>query len=371
MELMIDETYFSQTLSRYFFMWKTTDRYVRQKRAKLLENDAKLKEVYVPAYTSKATRLTGPNGEIFIRGRDCDAYPNLQRYSWSTYKRYGRFIQATTAADSFMLDRSGLPSSARLGQLRPGLVIEPELQPEGPHGGKTGKSRSAFMLRTTPLTIASRKIFKSRVQVRRVARRPGRRAIGLKAIKTELAAMGKSLSEERVRRLNSFTSMRRPPMGEVVKRLGQTEIDEQAWLVLTPKEDMPKPEKEAFPRPKKRADGSYIYEPVISRAAGAAAAVGGASSAPQMLFRRQQHRGQPEDQLLLQPVPNFVPPKERSAALMRNSSTSSFQRQTSNKDAPEDIFFKTDKAGKRARKKRITTAKLRKAARKPTKLILP
>lgn len=31
----------------YYYMWKTTDRYVQQKRVKAVENENKLKQVYV------------------------------------------------------------------------------------------------------------------------------------------------------------------------------------------------------------------------------------------------------------------------------------------------------------------------------------
>ncbi len=61
-------------------------------------------------------------------------------------------------------------------------------------------------------------------------------------------------------------------MEVVVKKLGQTDLDEQEWLILTPKDKLPKPEKEYFPRPEKRPDGSYIYERVPPSSAAAAAA---------------------------------------------------------------------------------------------------
>merc|ERR1711976_836082 len=66
-----------KNIIEYFFMWKTTDRYVQQKRIKALEAESKLKQVFVPNYTNKSTRLNGSNGEIIIRGKDCDAYPQL------------------------------------------------------------------------------------------------------------------------------------------------------------------------------------------------------------------------------------------------------------------------------------------------------
>ena len=94
-------------------MWKTTDRYVQQKRIKAMEAESKLKQVFVPAYSNKSTRLTGSNGEIIIRGRDCDAYPNLPRYSWTQYKKYGKFIPATISDDSFILDKTSLSTAQR------------------------------------------------------------------------------------------------------------------------------------------------------------------------------------------------------------------------------------------------------------------
>ena len=45
-----------KNLVEYYYMWKTTDRYVQQKRVKAIESEQKLKQVYVPDY-SKIGRL--------------------------------------------------------------------------------------------------------------------------------------------------------------------------------------------------------------------------------------------------------------------------------------------------------------------------
>ena len=37
-------------------------------------------------------------------------------------------------------------------------------------------------------------------------------------------------------------------MEKVVKQLGLKDTSEQEWLILTPKDKLPKPAKEAFPR---------------------------------------------------------------------------------------------------------------------------
>ena len=91
-----------RNIIEYFFMWKTTDRYVQQKRVKAIESESKLKQVYVPAYTRKSQRVTGPAGEVMVLGRDCDAYPEIPKYSWSLYKKYNKWVSATSTEDCFI-----------------------------------------------------------------------------------------------------------------------------------------------------------------------------------------------------------------------------------------------------------------------------
>ncbi|XP_011880595.1 PREDICTED: metastasis-associated protein MTA3 isoform X2 [Vollenhovia emeryi] len=42
----------------YYYMWKTTDRYVQQKRVKAVEAESKLKQVYIPNYPNKTPMST-------------------------------------------------------------------------------------------------------------------------------------------------------------------------------------------------------------------------------------------------------------------------------------------------------------------------
>ena len=70
-------------------------------------------KVFVPAYTNKTMRLTGPNGEIFIRGKDCDAYPKLAKYSWNLFKKYAKLVHSPTSIeDTFIMDKSPLQIDA-------------------------------------------------------------------------------------------------------------------------------------------------------------------------------------------------------------------------------------------------------------------
>jgi len=54
-------------------------------------------------------------------------------------------------------------------------------------------------------------------------------------------------------------------VGQRGKKLGQMDLNTQEWLMLTPLDNDDRPthtEKELFPRPPKREDGSYVYDRV-------------------------------------------------------------------------------------------------------------
>ena len=201
-----------RNIIEYFFMWKTTDRYVQQKKQKAIENENKLKQVYVPAYTRKTLRVTGPNAEVMILGKDCDAYPDMTRYSWSAYKKYGKFSSAvTTTEDSFIIDKS---INARLIQNRPGLIIEPGSP------AKVGKTRAAFFLRTTPLTRAARRA--SQTKLNHFARRPNK-LIDMKTIRSEVIPL--LSSRDKVVALTKFSKKSRTPIFDLCPKMGQTDAE--------------------------------------------------------------------------------------------------------------------------------------------------
>merc|ERR1711902_275453 len=184
-----------------------------------------------------------------ILGKDCDAYPDMTRYSWSAYKKYGKWSSAVVTTDvCFIIDKS---INARLIQNRPGLIIEPGSP------AKVGKTRAAFFLRTTPLTRAARRA--SDTKLKHFARRPNK-LIDMKTIRAEV--LPSLSSKETVVALIKFSPRRRPPITETCLRLGQTESAAPDWLIINNQHTPP--EKEAFPKPARRPDGSYIYERIPS-----------------------------------------------------------------------------------------------------------
>lgn len=72
--------------------------------------------------------------------------------------------------------------------------------------------------------------------------------------------MGKSQAD--IDKLLVYQKKNRGKVTNIANRLGNPEPIEGDWLVLTPKDKMPQPEKVAFPKPPKAADGSLLYERV-------------------------------------------------------------------------------------------------------------
>ncbi|XP_076637774.1 metastasis associated 1-like isoform X4 [Colletes latitarsis] len=50
----------------YYYMWKTTDRYVQQKRVKAVEAESKLKQVYIPNYNKPNPPTTAPSAATIV-----------------------------------------------------------------------------------------------------------------------------------------------------------------------------------------------------------------------------------------------------------------------------------------------------------------
>jgi len=356
-----------RNIIEYFFMWKTTDRYVQQKRIKALEAENKLKQVCVSPFTRKNSRVTGPNGEVMVLGRDCmETYPDMTRYSWSQYKRYGKFIPTASTEDCFVLDKSS-NTAARLAQLRPGLIIEPGSPIKG-----SGKTRAAFYLRTTPLTRAARRVTSSRLS--HFARRPTK-LIDMKLMRTEVIPKLSSIS--RVAALNRYRLRLRASIGEMCVRMGQTDQRRQEWLILNNKHTPPL--REFFPRPAKRPDGSYVYERVPNI---------GVTEGPtshgrqQMLYKKRPYEEKTVENSSLHPTKvgkgvvsrgggqtraysvNQVAPKGTRKIATLTRVAGGQKTVISWQDAPDDLFYRAGAATKKMRKQLTVTA-IRKSARRP------
>ncbi|XP_026333318.1 metastasis-associated protein MTA1 isoform X1 [Hyposmocoma kahamanoa] len=218
-----------KNLVEYYYMWKTTDRYVQQKRVKAVEAESKLKQVYIPNYNKPnpalMTNASGGKGSAVLNGgtngaavasaqlcASCQATNSTQWYAWGpqhlqyrlcgscwTYwKKYGglKDVGAQTAGvfgeseaeaatgkaregDDAALSVSHRPhrctvlNCAKEFKLRAHLARHVATA----HGSGEGarpvmKTRAAFFLRASPFTRLARRLAKALRRPKHYARSP-------------------------------------------------------------------------------------------------------------------------------------------------------------------------------------------------------
>ncbi|CAG2055038.1 unnamed protein product [Timema podura] len=165
-----------KNIIEYYYMWKTTDRYVQQKRVKAVEAESKLKQVN-KANSSVINNNKGvvngsSNGEALIGGKaceSCNATVSSQWYAWGPthmqcklchncwlyWKKYGGLKEFKLKAQLARHYATAHGLAIRSGSPRPIM-----------------KTRTAFYLCTTPLTRISRRLCRHLIQPRHAARAP-------------------------------------------------------------------------------------------------------------------------------------------------------------------------------------------------------
>ncbi|CAH0728552.1 unnamed protein product, partial [Brenthis ino] len=328
-----------KNLVEYYYMWKTTDRYVQQKRVKAVEAESKLKQVYIPNYNkpnpalisntsaSKGAVLNGgTNGTAAVAPSlcaSCQVTNSNQWYAWGPqhlqyrlcgscwqyWKKYGGLKTAgvfgeseaettrTARADgeetalsvSHRPHRCTVINCAKEFKLRAHLARHVATAHGGAGEGARPvmKTRAAFYLRASPFTRLARRLARALRRPRHYARSPFS-PINLHQVKHEctIAMAGLGAGAE-MRGAGTGTPRARGAVGAVAARLatalGTAAPRAQDWLTLTPRDRMPAPNHVAFPKPPKAPDGSLMYERVVSRAELEARRSEGAAPAPAAL----------------------------------------------------------------------------------------
>ncbi|XDA74054.1 hypothetical protein R6Z07M_004266 [Ovis aries] len=192
------------SIIEYYYMWKTTDRYVQQKRLKAAEAESKLKQVYIPTYSKpnpnqistsngKPGAVNGAVGTTFqpqnpLLGRACEscyATQSHQWYSWGPpnmqcrlcatcwlyWKKYGG-LKMPTQSEEEKLPPSPATEDPRVRshmsrQAMQGMPVRNTGSPKS-----AVKTRQAFFLHTTYFTKFARQVCKNTLRLRQAARRP-------------------------------------------------------------------------------------------------------------------------------------------------------------------------------------------------------
>ncbi|KFV64361.1 Metastasis-associated protein MTA3, partial [Dryobates pubescens] len=195
------------SIIEYYYMWKTTDRYVQQKRLKAAEAESKLKQVYIPTYNKpnpnqissnngKPAAVNGAMGASYqaqasLIGRACESCYTPQSHQWYSWgppsmqcrlcascwiywKKYGG-LKMPTQTDEDKL------SSSQPAEATQGTPVRNTGSPKS-----AVKTRQAFFLHTTCWTKLARQVCKNTLRLRQAARRPFV-PINCAAIKAEYA----------------------------------------------------------------------------------------------------------------------------------------------------------------------------------------
>uniref|UniRef100_A0A673CIL8 Metastasis-associated protein MTA1-like n=1 Tax=Sphaeramia orbicularis TaxID=375764 RepID=A0A673CIL8_9TELE len=175
------------SIIEYYYMWKTTDRYVQQKRLKAAEAESKLKQVYIPNYNKpNPNQLSNNVKPALVNG--AAASSSYQWYSWGPPNMQCRLCASCW---TYWKKYGGLKMPTRLDGERPG----PNRSSMSPHGlplRHSGspkfavKTRQAFYLQTTGLTRMARRLCQDIIKPRYLARHPYL-PVNTAAIKAECA----------------------------------------------------------------------------------------------------------------------------------------------------------------------------------------
>ncbi|TRY91764.1 hypothetical protein DNTS_023729 [Danionella cerebrum] len=182
------------SIIEYYYMWKTTDRYVQQKRLKAAEAESKLKQVYIPNYNKPnpnqlsvnsmkpglvngAAALPGAPGQPLALGRACESCYTTSSYQWYSWGPPNMQCRLCASCWTYWKKYGGLKMPTRLDGERPGPNRN-NLSPHGlpvRHSGSPKfavKTRQAFYLHTSQQTKTARRVCQDLLRSKFVARHP-------------------------------------------------------------------------------------------------------------------------------------------------------------------------------------------------------
>ncbi|XP_032197470.1 metastasis-associated protein MTA1 isoform X1 [Mustela erminea] len=178
------------SIIEYYYMWKTTDRYVQQKRLKAAEAESKLKQVYIPNYNKpnpnqisannvKAGVVNGAGapGQSPGAGRACESCYTAQSYQWYSWGPPNMQCRLCASCWTYWKKYGGLKMPTRLDGERPG-PNRSNMSPHGIPARSSGspkfamKTRQAFYLHTTKLTRIARRLCREILRPWHAARHP-------------------------------------------------------------------------------------------------------------------------------------------------------------------------------------------------------
>ncbi|XP_037947868.1 metastasis-associated protein MTA3 isoform X3 [Teleopsis dalmanni] len=441
----------------YYYMWKTTDRYVQQKRVKAVEAELKLKQVYVPQYNAAKSGnaikgganiyngTTNGGTDLTNNGKPCEScstikstqwYPwasghmssRLCQNCWDYWKKYGglknsikhEVVETETKKKPIEIVDDEKVNDLSNRQMHKCSIVncgkDFKLKTHlarhyaQAHGIAISsgsprpimKTRTAFFLHTNPMTRLARVLCRNIIKSKKAARQSSF-AINTQLVKQEFTNRLNGKSPIEIKKLLLFKKKERGSVTKIANRLGSPGIGPHEWLVLTPKDKMPKPDVVSFPKPPKAPDGSLLYDRIpnkiieLDKDITIIPAPAASSIRKRPLEDVQQLNGTevtivpagpPAKRPNKDPMPAHCPSPEQFAAMMAASGQPLSRHHLNGKpkiaqmartgngrkqviswmDAPDDVYFRANEASKKARKM-LPPVEIRRAARKPWRIL--
>ncbi|XP_069940158.1 metastasis-associated protein MTA3 isoform X10 [Cherax quadricarinatus] len=291
-----------KNIIEYYYMWKTTDRYVQQKRVKAVEAESKLKQVYIPNYNkpnpaalSNGKTPSMVNGaDITVSGKACEschATNSSQWYAWGPshlqcrlchscwqyWKKFGGLKLPSRIGKEEERLHSGGSRSQRCNVGGCGREYKTRSQlirhAAQAHGValRAGsprpimKTRAAIMVHTSLPIRVMRRLCEDLIQPRKASRNPTWPVNTTNIRQESLLRMGGKSFDDFAYLVKRGTGRRRGRVSQVSVRLGQKNSACPAWMLPTDKSLLPKQPHIAFPKPPKGPDGSLIYTPIPNK----------------------------------------------------------------------------------------------------------
>jgi len=228
-----------KNIVEYYYMWKTTDRYVQQKRVKAVESEHKLKQVYVPDYAKLGDgalpasacvgavclccRTTTANAWYEMPGAELAGLPQCRicQVCWMAYRKYSAMTPGGMNKDL-------------------GLKFA---------GQSKGKKATTLFLVPTLLARVARKLPKCKaLSMRRLGRKPFI-LIDQDAVRNETAKLVQNFQPARLRVMLA----RKPAktyisLAQATINCGYKDSSRPDWLIPMDKDKLPQPAKEMFPK---------------------------------------------------------------------------------------------------------------------------
>uniref|UniRef100_A0A674MG46 Metastasis associated 1 family, member 3 n=1 Tax=Takifugu rubripes TaxID=31033 RepID=A0A674MG46_TAKRU len=178
------------SIIEYYYMWKTTDRYVQQKRLKAAEAESKLKQVYIPTYNKpNPNQISVTNGKMATvngagpgayhaagGGRACESCYTMQSAQWYSWGPPNMQCRLCVSCWMYWKKYGGLkmPSRAEGTEERTSPSPSNHMMPMRNSGSPKSsmKTKQAFLLKVSRLTKMARHMCRDIIKLRRAARRP-------------------------------------------------------------------------------------------------------------------------------------------------------------------------------------------------------